>query len=186
MRACLRDRRRLRLAYGACACRAIGSEERVVGIFHEEIDVVLETVKVGPRLGFVDIPQIIGSAAQHDRQIRVTRLRHRERKIARERQAIGGGGAKNSAILCCCASSRGTTARNSLAAFSQQRQPRIADARRERRKIRVRPSLRHLKRAEIRLHLRRRQPTDGAFVIRKRSCCSHARALRRRPTGNRR
>src|ERR1700690_3759174 len=67
------------------------TKERIVGVFHEKIDVVLEAVKVDPSLGFVDVPKAVGSAAQYDRQIRVIRLRNREREIARVQQPNGSG-----------------------------------------------------------------------------------------------
>ena len=117
------------------------AQKRIVGVLHEEVAVVLETVEVRPRLGLIDVPEAVSSAAKHQRQVRVVGLRYGDRQIAGEQQSVRGCRAKvrpNPLLLCRVPWHDGP---KQLAALSQERQARVTDARRQRCEVALRRRL---------------------------------------------
>src|SRR5271163_2726683 len=71
--------------------RAQRGQKRVVGVFYEEVGVVLESMKVSPSLCFVHIPKIVGSSAQHDGQVGPPGSGHRQTETAHVQHPLDAG-----------------------------------------------------------------------------------------------
>ena len=124
-------------------------------------------MEVRPRLGLIDVPEIVSTAAQDDGQVGMIRLRHGDRQLTGKQQPVRGCGAEVRAdplLLCRVPRYDGA---EELAALGQKRQPRVTDAGLERGEVALRGDLGSGRR-QVLTQFGLRQTADCAFEIRYR------------------